>query len=133
MEPFSKCDPAVLPLAITNMIGVPKSLGQGLSDLIDQVLRDLVGTNMLEPLFKKDHTFLIRQGSDLKSAILQTDKIRVGFHYNSSVEVPEEDIAMALDNTLPRKFPAEWGIAILSVGDDSEFPFETATCRKVYG
>jgi WD40 repeat protein len=126
MEPFSKRDPAALPLAITTMIGVPKSLGQGLSDITNQVLRDLVEANLLEPLLKKGHTLLIRQGSDLKTALLQTDKIRVGTHYTSSVEVPEEDIAMALDNTFPRKFPAEWGIVILSVDDDAEYPFETA-------
>jgi hypothetical protein len=126
MEPFSKRDPAALPLAITTMIGVPKPLGQGLSDVTNQVLRDLVEANLLEPLLKKGHTLLIRQGSDLKTALLQTDKIKVGCHYTSSVEVPEEDIAMALDNTFPRKFPAEWGIVILSVGDDAEYPFETA-------
>jgi len=126
MEPFSKRDPAALPLAITTMIGVPKQLGQGLSDVTNQVLRDMVEANLLEPLLKKGHTLLIRQGSDLKTALLQTDKLKVGSHYTSSVEVPEEDIAMALDNTLPRKFPAEWGIVILSVGDDAEYPFETA-------
>jgi hypothetical protein len=108
------------------MIGVPKQLGQGLSDVTNQVLRDMVEANLLEPLLKKGHTLLIRQGSDLKTALLQTDKLKVGSHYTSSVEVPEEDIAMALDNTLPRKFPAEWGIVILSVGDDAEYPFETA-------
>ena len=126
LEPFSKRDPAALPLAITTMIGVPKSLGQGLSDITNQVLLDLVEANLLEPVFKKGHTMLIRQGSDLKTALLQTDKVKVGFPYTSSVEVSEEDIAMALDNTFPRKFPADWGIVFLPVGDDAEYPFETA-------
>jgi hypothetical protein len=126
MEPFSKRDPDALPLAITTMIGVPKPLGQDLSDVTTQVLRDLVEANLLESLLKKDHTLLIRKVSDLKTALLQTDKIKVGFHYTSCVEVTEEDIAMSLDNTLPRKFPEEWGIVILSVGDDAEYPFETA-------
>jgi hypothetical protein len=126
MEPFSKRDPDALPLAITTMIGVPKPLDQGLSDITNQVLRDLVEANLLEPLLKKRHTLLIRQGSDLKTTLLQTNKIRMGFHYTSSVEVSEEDISMTLDNTFPRKFPAEWGIVILSVDDNAEYPFETA-------
>ena len=41
-EPFSKRDPVALPLAITTMIGVPKTLGQGLSELPEQVIHELV-------------------------------------------------------------------------------------------
>ena len=125
-EPFSKREQAALPLAITTMIGVSKSLGQGLSDITNQILRDLVDDKLLEPLLKKGHTLLIRQGSDLKAALLQTDKIRVGFHYNSTMEVPDEDITAALEYTLQRKFPAKWGIVLLSVGDDAVYPFESA-------
>ena len=55
---------------------------------------------MFEPLVKKGHTFLIKKGSDLKPAILQTDMIRVGFYFNSAMLVPEGDIAIALENTL---------------------------------
>jgi hypothetical protein len=97
-----------------------------LSDITNQILRDLVDDKLLEPLLKKGHTLLIRQGSDLKAALLQTDKIRVGFHYNSTMEVPDEDITAALEYTLQRKFPAKWGIVLLSVGDDAVYPFESA-------
>ncbi len=108
------------------MIGVSNSLGQGLSDITNQILRDLVDAKLLEPLLKKGHTLLIRQGSDLKAALLQTDTIRVGFHYNSTMEVPDEDITTSLECTLQRKFPAEWGIVLLSVDDDAVYPFESA-------
>ena len=97
-----------------------------MSDITNQILRDLVDAKLLEPLLKKGHTLLIRQGSDLKAALLQTDKIRVGFHYNSTMEVSDEDITTELEYTLQRKFPAEWGIVLLSVGDDAVYPFESA-------
>ena len=41
-EPFSKREQTALPLVITTMIGVSKPLGQGLSDITNQILRDLV-------------------------------------------------------------------------------------------
>ena len=124
-ETFPTRDSAALPLAITTMIGVPKQLGQGLSDLTIQALKDLVEAELIEPILKKGHTLLIRQGSDLRTAILQTDKIRVGSHYSSTtMEVPDEDIEAALENTIQRIFP-DWGIVLLSVSADAVFPFES--------
>ena len=125
-ETFPTRDSAALPLAITTMIGVPKQLGQGLSDLTAQALKELVEAGLIEPIIKKGHTLLIRWGSDLRTAILQTDKIRVGSHYSSTtLEVPDEDIEAALENMLQRKFKADWGIVLLSVDTDAVFPFES--------
>ena len=109
-EPFSKREQTALPLVITTMIGVSKSLGQGLSDITNQILRDLVDAKLLEPLLKKGHTLLIRQGSDLKAALLQTDKIRVGFHYNSTMEVSDEDITgLGVGIHAPAQIPSRMG------------------------
>ena len=43
----------------------------------------------------------------------------------STMEVPDEDITVALEYTLQRKFPAEWGVVLLSVNDDVVYPFES--------
>ena len=125
-EIFPPRDSAALPLAITTMISVAHTLGQGLSVLTIQVIQNLVEAELIEPILKKGHTLLIRRGSDLRTAILQTDKIRVGSHYNSiTMEVPEEDVVTALETTIQRIFPAGWGIVLLSVGADAAFPFES--------
>ena len=125
-EIFPPRDSAALPLAITTMISVAHTLGQGLSVPTIQVIQNLVEAELIEPILKKGHTLLIRRGSDLRTAILQTDKIRVGSHYNSiTMEVPEEDVVTALETTIQRIFPAGWGIVLLSVGADAAFPFES--------
>ena len=101
-EPFLKRDPVALPLAITTILGVPKSLGQGLSNLTEQVVADMVTEGSLEAVGKKGHTLLIQKDSDLKPAILRTDAVRVGFQYNSVMSVLEEEMSGALETALSR-------------------------------
>ena len=122
-EPFLKRDPVALPLAITTILGVPKSLGQGLSNLTEQVVADMVTEGSLEAVGKKGHTLLIQKDSDLKPAILRTDAVRVGFQYNSAMAVLEEEIAGALETALSRVFTEGWGLLLLSVNNDLEFPY----------
>lgn len=127
-EQFPPQDPAALPLAMVSLLSLPSKLGKGLSEVTMTVVSGLIDEDILEPIGKKGHTLIISRGSDLKDSLLKTDALRLGYPYASaSIQVSEEAITKAFERLSTHVLPNFWGMVLLDVDEDSEYPnIETA-------
>ena len=127
-EQFPSQDPAALPIAMASLLSLSSKLGKGLSEITMTVLLGLIDADILEPIGKKGHTLIIPRGSDLKDSLLKTDALRLGYPYASaSIQVSEEAITKAFERLSTHISPNFWGMVLLDVDEDSEYPhIETA-------
>jgi len=127
-EQYPSQDPAALPIAMASLLSLSSKLGKGLSEITMTVLLGLIDADILEPIGKKGHTLIIPRGSDLKDSLLKTDALRLGYPYASaSIQVSEEAITKAFERLSTHISPNFWGMVLLDVDEDSEYPnIETA-------
>jgi hypothetical protein len=84
-------------------------------------------------LSKKIGEGLLKNDSDLKHLLLQSDDLRVGFPFPPTLTIPQEDISKAFDQMLSTRFnPRGWGIVFLSTSEDVDYhDIETNDYRPI--